>query len=315
MSLTESRELTIISLNISEKKGTVKNPVPELIINDKGVTGDAHAGNWNRQVSLLGTESINKFTTESGRSFKPGEFAENITTEGMELFHSSPLDRFVHGDLVLEVTQIGKKCHGEFCTIYREVGNCIMPKEGIFTRVIHGGAIHPGDSLIYKPKLYKVMVITLSDRASQGDYEDLSGPLVGKLFREYCESIAWNCKLEPHVIPDDPELLKNLLIMAREEKVDFIITTGGTGIGPRDITPEVVKPLLDKEITGIMDFIRIRYGSDKPNALLSRSQCGIMGNSIVFTLPGSTRAVNEYMSEIVKSVKHMKYMLHGLDTH
>jgi len=94
-----------------------------------------------------------------------------------------------------------------------------------------------------------------------------------------------------------------------------MITTGGTGIGQRDITVETVKPLLDKEIPGIMEAIRIKYGSQKPNALLSRGVAGLMNNTLVYTLPGSVKAVNEYMTEILKTLEHLIYMREGLDAH
>jgi molybdenum cofactor synthesis domain-containing protein len=95
----------------------------------------------------------------------------------------------------------------------------------------------------------------------------------------------------------------------------LVITTGGTGVGPRDITPEVVKELLDKEIPGIMEMIRMKYGAEKPNALLSRGVAGLMGNAFVYTLPGSVKAVNEYMSEITKTLKHLYLMRMGIDSH
>ena len=117
------------------------------------------------------------------------------------------------------------------------------------------------------------------------------------------------------LIPDDSHKLEELLNKAKEELVDIVITTGGTGIGPRDFTPDVVKSVLDKEIPGIMEMIRMKYGAEKPAALTSRSVAGVMGKSLVFTLPGSVRAVNEYMAEICKSLMHLVYMLHGLDTH
>ena len=94
-----------------------------------------------------------------------------------------------------------------------------------------------------------------------------------------------------------------------------MITTGGTGIGPKDFTPDVIRPMLDKEIPGLMDHIRLKYGAEKPNALISRSIAGVMGNTLVFALPGSVKAVNEYMEEILKSFWHMIYMLHGIDSH
>ena len=96
---------------------------------------------------------------------------------------------------------------------------------------------------------------------------------------------------------------------------NIIITTGGTGIGPRDITIETVAPLLTKEIPGIMEYIRIRYGTEKPNALLSRGVAGIIGKSLIYTLPGSVRAVEEYLTEILKSLKHTIYMQYGIDSH
>ena len=138
-------KIKIISVNISEKKGTVKHPVDSITLNKTGVVNDAHSGNWHRQVSMLGTESIHKFSKESNRPIKYGEFAENITTQGIILHHSNILDRFHVGDVVLEVTQIGKKCHGDSCAIFKEVGSCVMPKEGIFCRVIHGGTLKAVD--------------------------------------------------------------------------------------------------------------------------------------------------------------------------
>ena len=170
--------IKILSTNISTKKGTVKKPVEYIELNDRGIKDDAHAGKWHRQVSMLGVESFNRFSELAGRTINFGEFAENLTTEGMELFKSSPLDRFLNKDVELEVTQIGKKCHGDSCAIYNEVGNCVMPKEGIFVRVIRAGKVKEGDVLEYHPKLFKTLIITLSDRASLGEYTDRSGPKV-----------------------------------------------------------------------------------------------------------------------------------------
>jgi len=98
-------------------------------------------------------------------------------------------------------------------------------------------------------------------------------------------------------------------------KYDIIITTGGTGIGPKDFTPDVVKPMLEKEIPGIMEMIRMKYGQQKPNALVSRSVAGVIGETLVFTLPGSVKAVEEYMTEILTMLEHLIYMLHSLDFH
>lgn len=311
----QSTNVKILSVNISEKKGTVKVPVSEIHLNDHGVEGDAHSGKWHRQVSMLAKESVDKFSKMAGREIKFGEFAENITTEGMLLYKASPLDRFYCKELELEVTQIGKKCHGDSCAIYREVGNCVMPKEGIFCRVLSLGDLQAGDTIEYIPKVYSALVITLSDRAHAGEYEDRSGPRLSQLLIEFFESQKWLHDVENILIPDDEQALSALLLDAIEQGVDFIFTTGGTGIGPRDISPEVLRSVIKKEIPGIMEIIRMKYGMEKPNALLSRGVAGTAGKSLLFALPGSVKAVNEYMEEITKSLRHMVYMLHGLDTH
>ncbi|NQV02892.1 MAG: hypothetical protein HQ542_09615, partial [Bacteroidia bacterium] len=117
------------------------------------------------------------------------------------------------------------------------------------------------------------------------------------------------------LLPDDPDQLRDTLKDSIDAGTDFIFTSGGTGIGARDFTPDVVKPMLEKEIPGIMEMIRTKYGAEKYQALLSRSIAGVAGSSLIFTLPGSVKAVNEYMEEITKSLMHMVYMLHGLDAH
>ncbi len=309
------QKVKVLSVNISTEKGTVKLPQESIELNELGVANDAHAGDWHRQVSMLGKESFDRFSQLAGRKINFGEFAENITTEGVELVNTKPGDRFVGKDVELEVTQIGKKCHGDSCAIYREVGNCVMPKEGIFVWVKKPGILIPGDELEFIPKVYKVMVITLSDRAYRGTYDDKSGPAVISQVDEFFRSIRWQFTVNSIVIPDDDRMLRGNLLKAKELGYDLVITTGGTGIGERDITPDVVKEMLDKEIPGIMEMIRMKYGAEKPNALLSRGVAGIMGKTFVYTLPGSVKAVNEYMSEITKTLKHLFLMRMGIDAH
>ena len=307
--------IKVLSVNVSEEKGTIKKPVEEIVLSEIGIDGDAHSGSWHRQISLLAKESVDKFSAIAKREIAFGEFAENITTEGMLIHQCNAFDLFVAGDIILEVTQIGKKCHGDSCAIFREVGNCVMPKEGIFCRVVKGGKLKAGVEFEYIPRVFSARIITLSDRAYKGEYEDKSGPRVTNLVQEYFDSISWKLETENIIIPDDEDKLDLLLKDAREKDIDLVITTGGTGIGFRDISPEVVSANLDKEVPGIMEMIRMKYGAEKPNALLSRSVAGVMGNSLVFSLPGSVKAVNEYMPEILKTLKHMYLMLHGVNAH
>ena len=305
----------VVSVNISKEKGTVKNPVSEITITENGVLGDAHSGNWHRQVSLLAWERIEQFSSETGRKIQPGEFAENITTRGIDLKNVAILDRFRIGSTELEVTQIGKACHGNRCVVYQEVGECIMPKEGIFCRVIKGGKVKNGYEIEYLPGTLRFLIITLSDRVSQGICDDQSGPKIKELLENYFQGKPWRTKFDSIVLPDDPQSLKKEIEKALKEGVDFIFTTGGTGIGPRDITPDVVNSMVDKVIPGIMEYIRIKYGEKNPKALISRSIAGLIGRSFVYTLPGSLKAVKEYMEEILKTIEHCILMLNRIDVH
>jgi len=164
------------------------------------------------------------------------------------------------------------------------------------------------------PDKYKILVITLSDRAFRGEYEDLSGPMVRQMIEQFMKSEGWEYSIDIQLIPDDPVKL-NELVGNASGSYNMIFTTGGTGIGPRDITVEIVRPLLSKEIPGIMEYIRMKYGAGKPNALLSRGVAGITGKSLIYTLPGSVKAVEEYMTEILRTIKHTLLMLHGIDSH
>lgn len=137
----------VVAINKSTKKGVIKTPVPEgNFIEDYGLEGDAHAGKWHRQVSLLGVESIEKMKAIGIKGLCEGKFAENITTEGIELYKLPIGTKLQIGETIQEVTQIGKECH-EKCAIYKTVGNCVMPREGIFTRVLKGGIVKPGDEI------------------------------------------------------------------------------------------------------------------------------------------------------------------------
>lgn len=164
------------------------------------------------------------------------------------------------------------------------------------------------------PEKLEILIITLSDRACKGEYEDLSGPKVKEMITEFLTSAGRAYNIKTALIPDEPDNLRDLLKDARNN-CNIIITTGGTGIGPRDITIETVTPFLNKEIPGIMEFIRIKYGTEKPAALLSRGVAGITGKSLIYTLPGSVRAVEEYMTEILKTLMHTIYMQYGIDKH
>ena len=137
----------VLAVCISEQKGTQKHPVSEGAFRpDHGIVGDAHAGSWHRQVSLLGIESVRKVQEHISFQLKPGDFAENILTEGICLYQLPVGTRLKIGPVLAEVTQIGKECHND-CAIRKAAGDCVMPREGIFVKMLEGGTVRPGDEL------------------------------------------------------------------------------------------------------------------------------------------------------------------------
>jgi len=161
----------------------------------------------------------------------------------------------------------------------------------------------------------RIVVITLSDRACNGVYEDKSGPKLRGHVEDFFSHAGIAFKAESVLLSDDAAGLRERLVAARDGGVHVVFTTGGTGVGPRDVTPDVVLELADKVIPGIMDLIRLRYGADKPCALISRSVAAMLGKTVVYAIPGSSKAVDEYMAEILKSIEHIVCTVHGLDVH
>ena len=227
----------VVAVCVSEKKGTQKTEVPSItLVPDWGIEGDAHAGKWHRQVSLLSVEKIDAFRAR-GADVDNGAFGENIIVEGFDLRTLPVGTRFRIGDALLELTQIGKECHTH-CAIYHQVGDCIMPREGVFTVVLEGGAVKAGDTIEMieaDPKRpFTAAWITLSDKGAAGEREDKSGPLISEILTEAGYDV-----IEGLLIPDDPARLSlELMRLADQRQVNVIFTTGGTGFSKRDRTPE-----------------------------------------------------------------------------
>ena len=300
----------LIAICTSEKKGTQKQQVETAVLReDHGIEGDAHAGNWHRQVSLLGLEKIEAFR-ERGAEVEFGAFGENLVIEGFD-FRKLPVGtRFRIGEALLEMTQIGKECHTH-CAIYHMVGDCIMPREGVFAKVLKGGEIKVGDEVAeIKPdpgRAFTAAWITMSDKGSQGLREDESGPLIGKILTENGYDVV-----ETILIPDDEDILKKeLMRLADQRQVNLVMTTGGTGFSPRDITPEATEAVCERMTPGISEAIRAYSMTKTPRAMLSRAVSGIRGTTLIINLPGSPKAVRESMEFIMSSLKHGLEILNG----
>ena len=302
----------LIAINISEKRGTEKKEIQEAqLVTDFGIVGDAHAGKWHRQVSLLSFEKIEDFKARGAR-IENGAFGENLIVSGFD-FKTLPLGtRFQIGDALLEMTQIGKECHSH-CEIFKRMGECIMPREGVFARVLTGGEIHVGDEVTLLPPLenppLRAAVITLSDKGSRGEREDKSGPLIVEML-----TAAGYVVEETMILPDEAKALKAQLIrLADGRQVNLILTTGGTGFSPRDITPEAPCAVADRNAPGIAEAMRYHSLSITPRGMLSRGVSVLRGKTLIVNLPGSPKAVQENLEYILPSLEHGVRIAAGLD--
>ncbi len=300
----------IKAICISEKKGTQKTEVQEAeLISDFGIKGDAHAGKWHRQVSLLGYEKIEAFK-EKGAQVENGAFGENIIVEGFDLKNTPVGTKFQVGEVLLELTQIGKECHSH-CAIYHAVGDCIMPREGVFTKVLRGGMIHKGDEMMMiEPEAdrpFTAAWITLSDKGYAGEREDLSGPVIDRLLKDAGYEVVENMLLSD----DKVALQRQLIRLSDQRQVNVIFTTGGTGFSMRDQTPEATKAVCDRLTPGIDEAIRAYSMNITPRAMLSRAASGIRKQTLIINLPGSPKAVEESLSFILPHLSHGLEILRG----
>lgn len=296
---------------ISEKKGVQKRNIGEAVfIEDYGIENDAHAGKWHRQVSLLSADKIQEFK-EKGAVLKDGDFGENLIVEGFD-FRNLPVGTvFQCNDVILEMTQIGKECHSH-CEIYKIMGDCIMPREGVFAKVIHGGTIRVGDDMkmISQNFRYRTAVITLSDKGAAGERENKSGPAIRDMVEKGPYIVT-----EQHIIPDEPEMLKKLLVkLCDSKKVSLILTTGGTGFSQRDWTPEATLAVADRVAPGIAEGIRAYSMTITPKAMLSRGVSVIRGETLIINLPGSPKAVKESLEYLMPALEHGLDILTGRDS-
>lgn len=298
----------IKAICVSDIRGIQKKAVAQArFVPDFGIEGDAHAGNWHRQVSLLSFDKFEEFQ-KKGAEIDYGAFGENLVVSGFD-FRSLPVGTLLRaGDVLLEMTQIGKECHSH-CEIYKVMGDCIMPREGVFARVLQGGELRPGDEMVIEERKgvfpWQAAVITLSDKGAAGERKDESGPaIVQRLQKEGYEVV------ETLLLADErAPLQKNLIRLCDQRKLDLILTTGGTGFSPRDITPEATLAVSERQAMGIAEAIRAASSRITPNAMLSRAVSVIRGKTLIINLPGSPKACMESMDVFLSVIPHAMGLL------
>ncbi len=300
----------VVAVCVSSERGTQKQNVGSgRFVVGWGIEGDAHAGRWHRQVSMLGLDQIAAFNAR-GAGVEPGAFGENLVVEGFE-FRALPVGTLLRcGGVLLEITQIGKECHNH-CEIYRRMGDCIMPREGVFARVLCEGVIRVGDEMAVEARQgvrpWQSAVITLSDKGARGERMDESGPAIaGRLKAAGYEVV------EQLLIADDAEMLKKQLCrLADQRQLDLVLTTGGTGFSPRDVTPEATLAVGERSAPGIAEAVRAASLAVTSRAMLSRGAAVIRGKTLIINLPGSPKACMESMDVFLDVVPHGLELLRG----
>lgn len=299
----------VSAICVSDRRGIQKHYVESAILKENhGIVGDAHAGNWHRQVSLLSKKDIDDFIARGAEVF-PGAFGENIIIDGIDLSKINIRTYIQIGKTVIRLTQRGKECHTH-CQIYHKMGECIMPKLGVFSEVIKGGKIKVGDEVkvLHQDEKFTAAVITLSDRCFNKENEDISGPTIVK------ELLAKNYDVvEQILLPDNKELLKKELIrLADQREVNLILTTGGTGFSEKDVTPEATLEVIDRNVPGISEAIRAESLKITKHAMLSRAVSGIRKKTLIINLPGSPKACLESMAVFMDTLPHGLKLLQGI---
>jgi molybdenum cofactor synthesis domain-containing protein len=250
-------------------------------------------------VSLLSHNKIEDFRAK-GAKVEDGAFGENLVVEGID-FSGLPLGTVLEcNNVLLEMTQIGKECHSH-CAIYKLMGDCIMPREGVFAKVLRGGFIGIGDEMKIREKApYRVWVITASDRGSRGERKDSSGPVV----RDIAAGAGY-VAAGYTLLPDDQAALEQELKRICDDGLaDLILTTGGTGFSPRECMPEATAAGAERLVPGIAEAMRAGSMAITKRAMLSRAIAAIRKSTLIINLPGNPKAARENLEFILPELQH-----------
>ena len=304
-----STQGTVKAICISAIRGVQKECVATAEIQTGyGISTDAHGGDWHRQVSLLSHDKIEQFN-RLGADVAPGAFGENLVVDGIDLSALPIGTQLACGAARLEITQIGKECHHR-CAIYHKMGDCIMPREGVFAKVLEGGSVSVGDDIRVIPAKDKMRaaILTLSDKCAGGTRADESGAIIKNMLEQAGYEI-----IEQSILPDDQDRIERQLIrLADELDVWLVLTTGGTGFSPRDITPEATLAAAQRIAPGIAEAMRQHSMQLTKRAMLSRGVSAIRGQTLIVNLPGSPKAVRESLEYILPELAHGIEILRGL---
>lgn len=294
---------------IGSRHGVAKECVKQAeLIAGYGVEGDIHAGQNHHHVSLIAAEDLQaaKF------AIKPGRLGENIMLHGVDLNKLGIGSRLYLGDrVVLNVTQTGKTLQ-QPDNIVPVTGDYLMARYGVFAQIECGGTIRANDTVrvesLVPREQYQAVVLTISDRCSKGETVDTAGPAVAATLEESLNAHVYHSE----IVPDDESMIVDKLrYYCDNYSIDLLLTVGGTGPAPRDVTPEASRRVIQRFTPGIDEAMRYASLAKTPFAMLSRGVSGIRGSTWIVNLPGSERGSVENLEAIIKALPHGLKKLRG----
>ena len=303
----------IVAICTSARKGEAKRPVGRAtFVPGHGIQGDAHAGPWHRQVSLLSADAVDAEVRPKMPAIRAGDFAENVLLAGLDLDAVGLGSRLRLGrEAEVVVTQIGKACHAH-CAIFETLGDCLMPRRGLFARVVQGGGAAAGDPAevveAVPRQAVQAVVLTVSDRCARGEATDTAGPAVARLLADGLGARVYTIE----IVPDDGATIETRLRhYADGHSIDLVATVGGTGFAPRDVTPEATRAVVERLTPGLDEAMRAASLAKTPHAMLSRGVSGIRRQTLIVSLPGSERGAVENLEAILPALGHGIAKLRG----
>jgi molybdopterin adenylyltransferase len=302
---------SVAAVCAASKKHVVKDEVDEAVVRqDHGLEGDAHAGPGHRQVSLIDQAQVDAVRGRVG-PLSAGAFGENFVVAGIDLLRVGMGTRLLlGGEVLIEVSQIGKVCHDR-CTIFKNVGECPMQSEGLFGRVLCGGTVRRGDAArvehLVDRSTPQAAVVVVSDRCFRGETRDTAGEAAAALLSDHGIHV-----FEKVIVPDEMDEIRRILAHLCDERgADLVLTAGGTGMAPRDVTPEATAGVIEKEVPGLSEAMRMAAFARVPRAVLSRGMSGVRGRSLIVNLPGSEKGAKESVEILLPVLHHAVEMLRG----
>jgi molybdopterin adenylyltransferase len=301
----------LVAVCASDQKHVAKEEIAGAVAREgHGLEGDAHAGPGHRQVSLIDSFQIGAVREKVGE-LKHGAFGENFVVEGIDLRQVGRGSILRLGkEVAVEVSQIGKICHDR-CAIYSQVGECPMSSEGIFGRVLSGGKVAKGDPVAVEKlvgrQVPQCAVVVVSDRCHRGEAVDTAGELLGKILGDHGFNV-----LEKVIVPDEKDLIASALVRLSDERgADLVFTAGGTGMAPRDVTPEATRGVIHRDVPGLSEALRMAKMAGSPRSILSRGVSGIRGRTLIVNMPGSEKGVRESIEVLLPVLDHAVETLRG----